>query len=311
MFHLKTIIPTVLVFHTGIFPAFAHDHLAAGVKDTNNNGKFDIGEPLALLGPDLSARAFHLLARPTGFRPVQRCGGYYMLDESARTLFPNDAFSFTALSDGQEEDASPGHPLTGAYIWMEITAVYGPTGGKFGYWEAGRSTSSETPTVSFEANQPTGDFAFVISTGYDAADQDPFGHTHGRAWTADKPGDYRVSFRFVDRSTTGPGGGPWHAPSEVFTLLFQAGPDFTPSCKFVAGTGCVLTWPSRMGIWAGSQTGVVFTILRSTNPGTDPWTPIGTVTGTTADTATFTDPSPPAGKAFYRLAHDWAGPEEE
>lgn len=234
-----------------------------------------------------------------------------MLDETARTLFPNDAFSFTALSDGQEEDASPGHPHTGAYIWMEITGISGPPGAKFGFWEAGRSTSHDTPTVSFVANQPTGNFAFVISTGYDAADQDPFGHIHGRAWTADKPGEYQVRFRFVDLSTTGPGDGPWHAPSSEFTLHFQSGPDFTPSCKLLDGTGCVLTWPSRMGIWEPYQTGVVFRILRTTNPETEPWSQIGSVTGTTAETATFTDPSPPPGKAFYRLAYDRAEPEPE
>lgn len=291
-----------------ISPAAAHDHFGAGVVDTNANGQPDAGEPLAILGTDPSTRVFRLLPRPVGFRPAQRCGGHYMLDETVRTLFPNDAFSFTVLSDGQEETAVTGHPHTGAFIWLEITAVTGPAGAHFGFWEAGRSATADTPTVSFATHQPTGGFAFVLSTGTDAEDQDPFGHVHGRAWTADKPGDYQVSLRLVDRSTTGPGGGPWHAPGKEFTLHFKAGPDFQPSIHKVAGTGCILTWPSQMGIWEPSQTGIVFKILRTTDPAQG-WEPIGSVTGTSAATATFTDPSPPPGKAFYRLAYDWAPTE--
>jgi hypothetical protein len=290
--------------------AAAHDHFAAGIADTNHNGQPDAGEPLRLVGPDPTSRVFHLLARPTGFRPVQRCGGFYMLDESARTLFPNDAFSLTALSDGQEESGDLDHAHTGAYLWVEILGVAEPAGASFGFWDVGRSAAHDTPGVSFAANEDTRNYAFVVSGGYDAIDQDPHGHFHGRAWTADKPGDYHITFRFVDRSTTGPNGGPWHPPSEPFVFHFKAGPDFQPVGKLVPGTGYVLTWPSQMGIWEPFQTGIVFEILRSTDPSTGGWTAIGTVTGTTAETATFIDPSPPSGKAFYRIARDWGGDEE-
>lgn len=285
--------------------ASAHDHFAAAVVDVNNNNQPDAGEPLRLDGPALTGRIFHLLARPVGYRPIQRCGGFYMLGESARTLFPLDAFSLTALSDGQEIfPAEAGHAHTGAYIWVEITAVTGPPGGSFGFWDKGQSLNADVPTVSFATNQPTENHAFVVSGGADAVDQDPHGHIHGREWTADKPGDYRVSFRFVDRSTTGPGGGPWHPPSEVFTFHFRAGPDFQPA--MVKGpSGVTLTWPSQMGTWDDSeQPGVEFKILRSTTLA-GAWEEIGSVTGTTAATATFTDGTPPQGKAFYRIAYAW------
>jgi hypothetical protein len=285
--------------------ASAHDHFAAGILDANANSQPDAGEKLRLIGPDFTNRIFHLLARPTGFRPVQRCGGFYVLDENARTLFPLDAFSFTALSDGTEESGAIDHAHTGAFLWIEILSVTGPPGANFGFWEAGRSANFDTPTISFATHEATGNHAFVVSGGHDAIDQDPHGHFHGRAWTADKPGDYHVAFRLVDRSTTGPGGGPWHTPSDSFTFHFKAGPEFQPTGTRIDGSGFVLTWPSQMGIWEPYQSGVVFQILRSSDPSCDPWTPIGTATGTTAATATFTDPSPPPGKAFYRLAYDW------
>ena len=292
--------------------AAAHYHFAAGIVDTIPNNRPDAGEPLIQSGPDPANIIIHLLPRPAGILQQQHCGGYYSVsDISTRTLFPLDDFSLTGLSDGQVEDNDPGHAHTGAWIWAEVTSVTGPPGAHFGFWEVERSAEHDTPTVSFPTNEPTGNYSFVVSEGYDDVEQDPQGHIHGRAWTTDKPGDYAVSFRFVDRSTSGPGGGPWHPPSAIFTLHFKAGPDFQPTGKPVAGSGYVLTWPSRMGIWEPFQTGIVFNVLRTTDPTAGVWTNIGTATGTTAATATFTDPSPPPGKAFYRLAYDWGGTETE
>ena len=53
-----------------------------------------------------------------------------------------------------------------------------------------------------------------------------------------------------------------------------------------------LTWPSA--------TGLTFTIQRSPSLAAGSWTAIGTVSGT-AGSASFTDPSPPAGTAFYKI----------
>lgn len=54
----------------------------------------------------------------------------------------------------------------------------------------------------------------------------------------------------------------------------------------------LLQWPSAVG--------VTFTVKRSTTLQAGSWTSIGTITGT-AGTASFTDPSPPAGRAFYQI----------
>jgi hypothetical protein len=274
--------------------------------DSNNNGQPDAGEPLQFVGASGADRIFHLLPRPVGFRPTQRCGGYYMLDETPRTLFPTDSFSIIALSDGQYDIPSPGHAHTGAWIWAEITSVSGPPGAHFGFWEQEHSYSSDTPSVAFNTNEPAAGFRFVVGEGIDDINEDPYGHIHSRSWTADKPGDYQIGIRLIDLSTTGPGGGPWHPPSRTYIYHFVAGPDFQPTGKPVDGGGFKLSWPSQMGIWEPYQTGIVFNVLRSTSPADGGWTSIGSVTGTTADTATFTDPSPPPDKAFYRLSYGWS-----
>ena len=280
-------------------PAAAHQHFAAGIIDANSNGLPDAGEALCFADGNPETKAFRLLARPVG----QRCGGHYMLDETPRTLFPADAFSITVQSDGQYELAGDQHPATGSWIWAEIVSVSGPPGARFGFWE----TAAFTPTHLLPANEAVTDVAFVLSEGIDDPDEDPLGHIHGRAWTADKPGDYIVGIRLVDRSTSGPGGGPWHQPSRIYHFRFTAGPSFQPRIVRTENSA-TLTWPSRMGIWTGGgQSGVVFRVLRSNRPDGG-WQSVGSVTGTTADTVSFVDPSPPAGTAFYRLAHDWATP---
>ena len=293
-----------IILATATLPASAHDHFDAGILDANHNNLPDAGESLRLISPDLTSKVFHLLARPVG----QSCGGYYMLNENVRSLFPLDSFSFTALSDGQAESGDINFAHTGSEIWMEITAVSGPVGANFGFWENDPSDVSETPTVSFPTNTPTGNYTFPISEPLpwmEAEDQDPYGHIHGRCWTADRPSDYWVSYRLVDRSNCGPNNGPWHTPSPTYVFRYKAGPDFQPTMTRADG-GCTLTWPSQMGIWEPYQTGIEFSVQRSTSLAAADWVTIGSVIGTTAATVSLTDVTPPAGMAFYRLSFEWS-----
>lgn len=306
-------------------PAPAHEHFPVGVLDANGNGGADPGEALRFTGNhgagvvfELEPRAVGPTSRPDGYHPELRCGGYYMLDERPRVVttgggdpvLKEQGFSFVALSSDPffpEDD----HAHPGSWIWCEIVSVTGPPGAKLGFWDSQRSYYFDDPTYSLPTNQPTGNPRFVISEGGDEEGADTYGHIHERSWTTDKPGDYQVGIRFIDLSTNRPGGGPWHQPSQTYVFHFKAGPDFTPVGKLVPGEGMTLTWPSRMGISDTAfpaETGIVFTILRSSSLAAGDWTAIGSVTGTTAATATFTDPSPPAAKAFYRLAYDWSTP---
>lgn len=314
--------------------AHAHEHRAVGFLDmAPENGLPDAGEPLRIIGPDGTGTIHHLRPRALGpqprpeeYHPEWRGGGYYYLDERPRQIYDaagnpaldnqnepiiaDEGFSLVALSSDPDFPEA-GHALPGSWIWCEILSVTGPEGAHFGFWDAQRSYYFDTPTYLLPVNQPTGSPRFVISEGADQADADPYGHIHHRAWTADKPGDYFLTIRFVDLSTNRPGGVPWHAPSASYVYHFRAGPDFTPTGQHVPGAGYVLTWPSQMGISPNAypeESGMVFRILRGTTLAPADWTVVGEVTAGATATATFTDPSPPAGKAFYRLAYDWNTP---
>jgi hypothetical protein len=56
---------------------------------------------------------------------------------------------------------------------------------------------------------------------------DPFGHIHGRRFTADKAGVYTVGFKAYDISTNGTAGSPIHTAAEILDIVFQAGYNLT------------------------------------------------------------------------------------
>ena len=128
----------------------------------------------------------------------------------------------------------------------------------------------------------------------------------------DKPGDYYVGFTFYDMSKNGPSSGPLHTKSQTYYFHFLAGPDFKLTSNRVSSSSVVLTWPSTMGINSGAlpaETGVVFTVQRSTTLASGSWTTLGTVTGTTGATATFTaNTISGMTKAFYRIQYPWSTP---
>jgi hypothetical protein len=322
-----------LLFILWMTPLAAHQHRAVGVLDTNLNGKADAGESLQVIGANgtnvvhyLRPRSLGISPRPEGYHPELRGGGYYYLDERPRRIYDalgdpvsdkygqaivaDEGFSFVSLSSDPDFPES-GHAHPGANITCEILSVAGPQNANFGFWDAARSFYHSTPTYTLATNQPTGNPRFIISEGGDYPDADPYGHIHDRSWTADRPGDYYVTLRFVDVSTNRPGGDPWHKPSQHYTYHFKAGPAFELSVNRVAGLGFILSWPSQMGISDTAyppETGMTFKVLRSSTLNPGDWISIGEVAGTTTADLTFIDPSPAATKAFYKLAYDWSTP---
>ncbi len=127
--------------------------------------------------------------------------------------------TFTALA------ATPAHAgpvlnaaALGSRIYAQLVAVSGPAGGVFSFW----NTGATNPTISLTSGS-TGTNTWLVSENDGSPGSDPYGHFHGRRFTATKPGIYTVSFLALDYSTNGTSGGPIHSPSQVIQVYFQAG----------------------------------------------------------------------------------------
>lgn len=115
----------------------------------------------------------------------------------------------------------------GSYIEMIIRSVQGPVGGAISLWMENDEFSATSTTRLFSV--PTGTLngtnRFNLTQGPDEGGwpDDPYGHVHGRRFTASKPGLYTVGVQLIDTSTTGLNGSPNHSPSETNFFYFQAG----------------------------------------------------------------------------------------
>jgi len=134
--------------------------------------------------------------------------GYY---QGSITL---TALPTTSANAGPDPSAS----APGSFVQAQLISVTGPAGGSFGFWEAGATG----PTLSLLSGS-TGTSLFALSSGDGAPGSDPFGHIHGRRFTATVAGIYEVGFKLFDTSTNGAGGGPIQSPSDVLLVYFQAG----------------------------------------------------------------------------------------
>jgi hypothetical protein len=132
------------------------------------------------------------------------------------------ALSLTALS-ADPLAPEPGHALPGSYLEVVMESVEGPTGGSISFWQRPEGTTQSERLFSVPSGTVAGTNRWNLSEGDGSAGSDPFGHIHGRNFTASAEGLYRVGLRIVDSAGNGPGGGPLHAPSDLFYLWFQAG----------------------------------------------------------------------------------------
>ena len=186
----------------------------------------------------------------------------------------------------------PGSPAPGSLIQLQVVRVSGPEGGIFALWEDGISTNG--PALEFPVSTMEGTNRYMLSDASIGAGQpgaDPFGHIHGRRFTANKPGVYTVGLKAHDISTNGALGGPIHASSQVLNVVFQAGYN--------------LTSITRTGITAhvtvGTATNCLFTLQTSTNLAqSDGWTNITSLNGTDYF-ETFIDPDATTRYRFYRV----------
>lgn len=112
----------------------------------------------------------------------------------------------------------PNSPAPGAVIYAQLVSVDGPLGGAFGFWDAG----ALSPSISLGSGT-AGTNLWKLSQNDGSPGSDPYGHIHGRRFTATKPGIYTVALRALDLSTNGPGAGPLHTSSQMLKIYFQAG----------------------------------------------------------------------------------------
>jgi hypothetical protein len=126
--------------------------------------------------------------------------------------------TLTGLRRAPGSDFGVNAAANGSWLHASIVSVEGPAGGEFAFWE----NLSTTPTISVPCGG-TSTNLIRVSESAGAAGSDPYGHIHGRRFTATKPGLYVVRFKAWDISTNGLGGGPIHTPSAELPVYFQAG----------------------------------------------------------------------------------------
>jgi hypothetical protein len=245
-----------------------HGHLNVGALGTNQGDQLFFAN-----GADFSTDSRYI--KTLTFTNAGQYAGYFQQNITL-TVLPA-----TLDRSGPDPDA----PALGSYIFAQIAAVEGPSGGAFQFWEK----NAVVPTISVPSGGTSTNF-FVLSENADAPDSDPFGHIHNRRFTATKPGIYTVSFRAFDLSTNGANGGPIHTPSDILKMYFQAGINITSVTRNSGSADVTIGTAAKQTFYLESNND-----LSSTN-----WLTIGSVAGNDS-LQTITDFSATNAIGFYRV----------
>lgn len=262
--------------------------MAVSAAQAQDHGHLNVGAQTWTQGSRLvweNGAIFQQTARyvkTLNFGTNVRYAGFYEGNITLTALHSRDAFG----------ELVPGSSAPGSFILGEIVSVAGPEGGAFGFWEP--SAPNGTPTFSIPVGTTDARVRFEVSDaalGAGAEGADPYGHIHGRRFTATRPGIYTVGFRAHDISVNGANAGPIHTSSELILIDFQAGYNIKE----------VRLVENRPQITVGTRVGFVFTI-ESSDDLNDPndWEPVATLTGD--DTfQTAIDEMPLTSAKFYRV----------
>jgi hypothetical protein len=92
-------------------------------------------------------------------------------------------------------------PAPGTQVRLRFIAVQGPATGSFGVWDVPGFNEEEESTTSLTFSIPVGTTngtqSILLSQNNAEPGADPFGHIHGRAFSATAPGLYVVTVRGV------------------------------------------------------------------------------------------------------------------
>ncbi len=198
-----------------------HGHLNAGALGQNQGDRLQFAN-----GTDFAASSGYV--KTLSYADTGLYSGFY---EGGITL--------TALPTSPANGGPvPGASAPGSFLMVGVVSVDGPLGGSFGLWEEGATTPTFSFDSGFAAAVPSGLLALSdAGNGAGTAGGDPFGHLHGRRFTATEAGEYTVGFKLYDVSANGTGGGPIHTPSETLEIHFSAIPE--PAIPSLLGLGAL------------------------------------------------------------------------
>jgi hypothetical protein len=249
-----------------------HAHLNAGAAGKNQNSQV-IWDNAA----DFIASSSYI--KTLDYTNSGKYAGYYQ-----GGITPT-ALPATAANAGPDPAAS----ALGSQLQFHLSCLEGPAGGTFGFWEAGATS----PSLSLRPGDSSTNL-WRLSESDGSPGLDPFGHIHGRRFTATKAGIYKIGFTALDTCTNGVGGGPIHTPSEELPIWFQAGvniqsiePDYEEG---------------HVHLQFGATAGFSWQLEASTNLGPEQlWLPAGNAVIGADVLVKMLHDVPPGERRFYRV----------
>lgn len=257
-------------------PARADTHIFAGALGTNQNDKLYFSNGV-LFDATQSTFFFPQVLRTNGFN-----AGYYR----------GDALTFAALAATIPNGGPiPGHAAFGSRLAVQVVSVTGPPGGGFAFWEGDGESDLGVITFSVPVGATNGTNYLVISENDGQPGADPYGHIHGREFTASLPGTYTVGFRVIDISTNGVGSGPIQSPSDVLPVKFQAG----------LLLESIQTFTNRVTVSFRAPPAISNLLEATSSLGSGAWLPVAAPLRGNNNLQSVTDTNAPVANRFYRL----------
>lgn len=261
-----------LALFTQLNAAAQHGHLNVGAAGTAQN------TPLIWAnGADFIDSTGYV--KTLDFTNAGRFAGFY---QGNITL---TALPATAAHAGPDPQAA----ALGSYIQFSVACLEGPPGGQFNFWES----TGAGPVLALAAGE-AGTNLWRLTEADGSPGTDPYGHIHGRRFSATRPGIYKIGFTAFDTSTNGLGGGSIHRASGQLAVWFQAGvnirsiePDFEGEhvhIQFGAPAGFSWQLESRPAFGADSS-----------------WNPVGRPITANDLFVEVMDDRPPGDSRFYRV----------
>jgi len=243
----------VLSIFPGTSGLQAHEHLEVGFDPLN-------ASRLAING-NLSQNATFF---PLGEAPS--------LDLFA---FPGGTYaSELTFSAFDNIDSPPGN----AFVRIKLLSVTGPSGGTFSFWEAGSTAATWTRATGWTTT--TGDQPSLAAS----EDETGYGHIHGRAFTAGKPGVYDATFQAVDSLGN-------YTASLPFVIRFTA---LAPPALALGFQG------AHVRLAFTGRAGLTYDVQSSTTLQPGSWTTVDTLDGT-GSALEYTEPLNGRPRVFYRI----------